>query len=642
MGGGRGKPSGSSDKSAGRPTTSDGKSGAGRRDKSTVERLKMYRSGKPIRDKKGRITGGDFMAKDRAGNAAITASTGRVQPDRRWFGNTRVAGQEQLDAFRDAMAKRSSDPYSIVLNRKKLPMGLLTDMRTAGRAHLLESESFGVTFGPRAQRKRVRLPAMDESSYASMAAAAEVQYSAEDHVDRDLADGEAGERSEARHAIFDKGSSKRIWGELYKVLDCSDVVVQVLDARNPAGTRSSHVEKYLREHAGHKHLVFVLNKCDLVPTWVTRRWVATLSQEYPTLAFHASMTHPFGKGALIALLRQFSRLHGDKKSISVGFIGYPNVGKSSIINALNSKKVCSVAPIPGETKVWQFVTLMKRVFLIDCPGVVYPSGDSEADIVLKGVVRSEKLGSPEDYVDAILARVKKEYMTRVYGVEGWTDGVDFMTKLAVKGGRLLKGGEPDLPIVARMIINDWQRGKLPYYSVPPESAAVKALAAASASAADAAPLIRVEQVIPRLGAHALLAEDEEEADRGQVPATGDMRDAEEGADDAEDAAVADDDAPPAEADDAEDDDAHFMARKASEEVHATAGKKRGRGDVDASAARPRGSKKDVKKPRLAARSEDGGRAGKGRSGASARSDSSHGAAPGADDRAAAAFEDFDV
>jgi nuclear GTP-binding protein len=79
--------------------------------------------------------------------------------------------------------------------------------------------------------------------------------------------------------------------------------------------------------------------------------VKTLSREYPTLAFHASITNSFGKGSLIQLLRQFANLHSDKKQISVGFVGYPNTGKSSIINTLRNKKVCNVAPIPGETKV---------------------------------------------------------------------------------------------------------------------------------------------------------------------------------------------------------------------------------------------------------------------------------------------------
>merc|ERR1712157_444254 len=118
----------------------------------------------------------------------------------------------------------------------------------------------------------------------------------------------------------------------------------------------------------HKHLVFLLNKVDLQPISVTRKWVQLLQKERPTLAFHASITKPFGKGALISLLRQFAILHKDKKSISVGFIGYPNVGKSSVINTMKKKKVCNVAPIPGETKVWQFITLTKRIFLIDCAG----------------------------------------------------------------------------------------------------------------------------------------------------------------------------------------------------------------------------------------------------------------------------------
>jgi len=344
------------------------------------------RVAKPKRDEAGKLVSGEYMGRDRAGGELITKATGRVAPDRRWFGNTRVAGMKELDAFREAMDAKSKDPYAFVLQAKALPLGLLTDTKRAARVNLLTSEGYGDTFGPKAQRNRVKVGAGDLAGLVHAATAAGEAYASAEGADKDRVDGVAGDRVEARHSVFDKGTSKRIWGELYKVLDSSDVVVQVLDARDPAGTRSPHVEKYLRDHARHKHLIFVLNKCDLVPTWVTRRWVATLSKEYPTLAFHASLTHPFGKGALIALLRQFANLHTDNKSISVGFIGYPNTGKSSIINALKAKKVCTVAPIPGETKVWQYVTLMKRVYLIDCPGVVYPSGDTEADIVLKGAL----------------------------------------------------------------------------------------------------------------------------------------------------------------------------------------------------------------------------------------------------------------
>lgn len=149
-----------------------------------------------------------------------------------------------------------------------------------------------------------------------------------------------------------------------------------------------------------------------------------------------------------------------------GFIGYPNVGKSSIINALRSKKVCNVAPIAGETKVWQYITLMKRIFLIDCPGVVYPSAETDTEKVLKGVVRVELITNPEDYIVTVLERLRPEYVKKTYKVEKWTDSTDFLEQLAKKSGKLFKGGEPDIGSVAKMVLNDWQRGKLPFYVAP--------------------------------------------------------------------------------------------------------------------------------------------------------------------------------
>ena len=92
-------------------------------------------------------------------------------------------------------------------------------------------------------------------------------------------------KAEVRHNIFEKGTSKRIWEELYKVVDSSDVLIHVLDARNPNGTRSFFVEKHLKKNCPNKHLIFVLNKCDLVPTNVTQKWMRYLNQFAPTLAF---------------------------------------------------------------------------------------------------------------------------------------------------------------------------------------------------------------------------------------------------------------------------------------------------------------------------------------------------------------------
>lgn len=234
------------------------------------------------------------------------------------------------------------------------------------------------------------------------------------------------------------------------------------------------IEKHIAKNAPHKHLVFVLNKIDLVPNWVAKRWIGELAQIRPTIAFHASLTHAFGKGALISLLRQFGKLNSDKKQISVGVIGYPNVGKSSVINTLISKKSCKVAPIPGETKIWQYITLFRNIYLIDSPGVVVDTaGDTETDSVLKGVVRAERLETPEDYIDAIQKAVKKEHIAAMYGLaksgeDTWTTTLELLEKIATKTGRLLRGGEPCLRSAAIYMINDFQRGRLPHYVAPPE------------------------------------------------------------------------------------------------------------------------------------------------------------------------------
>lgn len=119
------------------------------------------------------------------------------------------------------------------------------------------------------------------------------------------------------------------------------------------------------------------------------------------------------------------------------------------------KACCKVAPIPGETKVWQYITLTKRIYLIDCPGIVYDQGESDTDKVLKGVVRSERLPDPESYIQPILDKVATKHITDIFGIQHWTDAEDFIAQVAERTGKLKKGGEPDVNNVCYSIINDW-------------------------------------------------------------------------------------------------------------------------------------------------------------------------------------------
>ncbi|WJX73417.1 Nuclear/nucleolar GTPase 2 [Trifolium repens] len=391
-----------------------------KRSAATVRRLKMYKN-RPIRNKKGQIQSHEYQNKDLPNT--------RIKPDRQWV-------------------------------------------------HLLDREPFSDAFGPKTKRKRPSLLASDYESLAKKADGSQDAFE-----EKYASFGAAAEANEAdgfrdlvRHTMFEKGQSKRIWGELYKVIDSSDVVVQVIDARDPQGTRCYHLEKHLKENCKHKHMVLLLNKCDLIPAWATKGWLRVLSKEYPTLAFHASINKSFGKGSLLSVLRQFARLKSDKQAISVGFVGYPNVGKSSVINTLRTKNVCKVAPIPGETKVWQYITLTKRIFLIDCPGVVYHNNDSETDVVLKGVVRVTNLKDAADHIGEVLKRVKKEHLTRAYKIKDWVDENDFLLQLCKSSGKLLKGGEPDLMTAAKMILHDWQRDVDETVDPNQASAAIKAIA----------------------------------------------------------------------------------------------------------------------------------------------------------------------
>ncbi|KAI9739802.1 MAG: GTPase required for pre-60S ribosomal subunit nuclear export and maturation [Cirrosporium novae-zelandiae] len=461
-----------------------------------IKTLNMFKDGRPQRNADGFITkAASYQSRDKP--------VARVEPNRKWFGNTRVISQDSLSAFRDAMAEKESDPYQVLLKSNKLPMSLIRDgqgpngLKEHQAKIAIQSSSFKDTFGPKAQRKRVKLNVatledlagetdkMQDEYHERLEQAALLKGASAETADMDIDD--EGHIATAREPVFSKGQSKRIWNELYKVIDSSDVIVHVLDARDPIGTRCRSVESYMKNEAPHKHLIFCMNKCDLVPTGVAASWVRALSKEYPTLAFRSSINNSFGLKGLfnsattsIFFATQRPTLLYDSST----FLFLPgltsllaNTGKSSIINTLRNKKVCTVAPIPGETKIWQYITLMKRIYLIDCPGIVPPSStDTEEDLLLRGVVRTEKVFHPAQYIPAILNKSKPHYIKKTYDLKDFSDANDFLNILAKKGGRLLKGGEADVDSVARMVIDDFLRGKIPWYTPPPSVEGKEAVA----------------------------------------------------------------------------------------------------------------------------------------------------------------------
>ena len=188
---------------------------------------------------------------------------------------------------------------------------------------------------------------------------------------------------------------KAFYKEFQQIVDMSDVIIEVLDARDPLPCRNTQAET-LVSSSQDKRLVLLLNKADLVPRDVTLSWLRYLRREYPTVAFKSS-TQPkqrrlgtkkfnplfaperlketsscLGAKTLLQLLGNYCRLSGGnmKKSITVGVIGCPNVGKSSVINSLVRNKSCRVGAVPGVTRVMTKVSLDKHIKMLDSPGLL--------------------------------------------------------------------------------------------------------------------------------------------------------------------------------------------------------------------------------------------------------------------------------
>ncbi|KAK6591025.1 hypothetical protein RS030_111763 [Cryptosporidium xiaoi] len=439
------------------------------RTKSTINRLNMYREK------------GVLLKNDKPSGTVV-----RVEPDRRWFGNTRVITQEKMETFREEMSKAASDPYSVVLKRSKLPISIIDSEQVKIKSSdssmkLLTVEPYNRTFGEQ-RRKRPKMASQYDTLSDFIGDVEKSQINYNENIGDSADESSKTKLSCQRNndfqgfdllnddSVLRKGTSRRIWQELYKVIDSSDIIIHVLDARDPEGTRCRYIEDYISKECKQKYILFVINKVDLIPKWVISKWIGFYGSYRPTIAFHSSITNSFGKRTLFHVLRQYASLLKDKKHVSVGFIGYPNVGKSSIINTLRGSKVCKVAPIPGETKIWQYIHLTHRIYLIDCPGIVPPESAIGHNIVLRGAVRPEKLSDPCIYIKKLLTIVKEKHIKERYNLgnlDRWDDSDEFLTIVGKRLGKILRGGEVDLATTAKIILNDWISGKIPYF-IPPQ------------------------------------------------------------------------------------------------------------------------------------------------------------------------------
>lgn len=304
----------------------------------------------------------------------------------------------------------------------------------------------------------------------------------------------------------DVEKSRKAYDKVFKtVVEASDVILYVLDARDPESTRSKKVEEAVLQNPD-KRLILVLNKVDLVPTNVLKQWMNVLLSSFPTVpikaapgatnatAFNKNMTGAITLQALLKSLKSYAAKSNLKRSSIVGVIGYPNVGKSSVINALtsrhgNNSKACPTGNQAGVTTTMREVKIDNKLKILDSPGIVFP--DEAAGKKVSRTQREAKLAlllalPPKQIIDPLpaLHMLLKKFSQDTEMADGLKQyysipplplsnldefAKQFLIHVARTRGRLGKGGIPNLEASAMMVLNDWRDGRIIGWTLPKAS-----------------------------------------------------------------------------------------------------------------------------------------------------------------------------
>lgn len=319
-----------------------------------------------------------------------------------------------------------------------------------------------------------------------------------------------------------------VWRQLWRVLERSDMIVMVVDSRDPLFYRCVDLEAYAQEIDEHKRTMLLLNKADLLPYSVRRSWANYFKGKGILFAFWSAKvassvlagqkvesskeqgdvheyvdadTKIHTKDELLARLQSEAELivhqgsaskketqHASSsessdanpvRQVVVGFVGYPNVGKSSTINALVGEKRTGVTSTPGKTKHFQTLVISENLVLCDCPGLVFPSfSSSRYEMIASGVLPIDRMTEHREAVQVVANKIARDVIERIYNITLPQPKPYESQDRAPLASELLKAycssrgyvgsrGLPDETRAARQILKDYLDGKLPHFEMPP-------------------------------------------------------------------------------------------------------------------------------------------------------------------------------
>ncbi|CCE83965.1 Piso0_004562 [Millerozyma farinosa CBS 7064] len=326
-----------------------------------------------------------------------------------------------------------------------------------------------------------------------------------------------------------------VWRQLWRVVERSDLIVQIVDARSPLLFRSMDLENYVEELSSpeegrEKKNLLLVNKADLLTAKQRLKWAEYFEAQGISYVFFSAaqanlllekekeeeqdlndmldanhddntLDIPTGTSSeeinnKIRILKieeleelfktSAPEIHSTEDSpdrkLQIGLVGYPNVGKSSTINALIGSKKVSVSSTPGKTKHFQTLHLSPEIILCDCPGLVFPNfAFSKAELVCSGVLPIDQLRDHIPPMSIICERIPKYYLEAIYGihipikkVEDGGNGVyatarELLSSYANARGYKTQGfGSADEPRSSRYILKDYVNGKLLHVQPPPK------------------------------------------------------------------------------------------------------------------------------------------------------------------------------
>jgi len=236
---------------------------------------------------------------------------------------------------------------------------------------------------------------------------------------------------------------------------------------------------------------------------------------------HRHLTVKGTSEALFRALKSYAQSKALKRSISVGVIGYPNVGKSSVINTLlarlnrGTSNACPTGAEAGVTTSLREVKIDNKLKLIDSPGIVFPNAErgskksqkanEEARLILLNAMPPKYISDPIPAVRLLLDRLSRsealfQKMLDVYGIPPLfpTNGdktADFLIQVARKRGRLGKGGVPNLESAAMTVITDWRDGRIQGWTEAPVLPVITSTDANGTSSAEAAPGVDTRKIV---------------------------------------------------------------------------------------------------------------------------------------------------